>query len=39
MNFASIPLTHHPLGFYWALGIMALAALALWLFLRRQQWT
>jgi len=39
MNFASIPLTHHPLGFFWALGIMALAALVLWLFLRRQQWT
>lgn len=39
MNFASIPLTHHPLGFFWALGIMALAALVLWMFLRRQQWT
>ncbi len=39
MNFSSIPLTHHPLGFYWALGVMAMAAGAIWWFLKRQHWT
>lgn len=38
MNFSSIPLTHHPFGFFWALGIMALSALTIWWFLKRQHW-
>ncbi len=39
MNFSLMPLTHHPLGFYWALGVMALAAGAIWWALKRQNWT
>jgi len=38
MNFAHIPLSAHPLGFLWALGLMALLATVLLLFLRRQGW-
>jgi magnesium transporter len=38
MNFGSIPMTHSPFGFYWALAIMAMLAFVLWWFLRRQRW-
>lgn len=38
MNFTHIPLTNHPFGFFWAIGIMAGFALALWWFLKRQKW-
>jgi magnesium transporter len=38
MNFSGMPLTHHPAGFFWALGLMAAFAAALWWFLKRQRW-
>jgi Mg2+ and Co2+ transporter CorA len=38
MNFSGMPLTDHPAGFFWALGLMVAFATALWWFLRRQQW-
>lgn len=38
MNFSQMPLIHHPLGFFWGLGIMGMAALAIYAFLRRQGW-
>jgi magnesium transporter len=38
MNFSYLPLTHHPLGFYWALGSMAaISAVMLW-WLHRNKW-
>lgn len=38
MNFSSMPLTHHPLGFYWALGSMAaISAVMVW-WLRNNRW-
>ena len=38
MNFEFIPLTKHPLGFYWALGGMAaIAAVMLW-WLKKNRW-
>lgn len=38
MNFSQMPLTHHPLGFYWALGTMfAVTAVMLW-WLRSNKW-
>jgi len=38
MNFSQMPLTHHPLGFWWALGTMfAVAAVMLW-WLRSNKW-
>jgi magnesium transporter len=38
MNFSQMPLIHHPLGFFWGLGIMVVAALGIYGFLRRQGW-
>lgn len=38
MNFAHIPLTGHPLGFYWALGGMAVISAVIVWWLKRQQW-
>lgn len=38
MNFDVIPLSHHPLGFFWASGLMALFALALYWFLKKRGW-
>ncbi len=38
MNFSAMPLTHHPLGFYWALGSMvAISSVMLW-WLRKNRW-
>ena len=38
MNFSSIPLTHDPFGFFWALGSMvAVSAVTLW-WLHRNRW-
>lgn len=38
MNFSQMPLTHHPLGFYWALGSMvAISAVMVW-WLRKNRW-
>jgi magnesium transporter len=38
MNFQHLPLTNHPLGFYWALGTMvAVSAVMLW-WLKRNKW-
>jgi magnesium transporter len=38
MNFSEMPLTHHPLGFYWALGSMfAVTAVMVW-WLRKNKW-
>ena len=38
MNFSAIPLTHHPLGFFWALGSMvAVSAVTLW-WLQKNRW-
>jgi magnesium transporter len=38
MNFSQMPLTHHPLGFYWALGSMgAISAIMVW-WLRKNRW-
>lgn len=38
MNFAHIPLSNHPLGFFWAVGMMILFAGAMLWFLRKQGW-
>lgn len=38
MNFAHIPLSQHPLGFFWAVGMMVLLALVMLWFLRKQGW-
>lgn len=38
MNFAHIPLSTHPLGFFWAVGMMVLFAAAMLWFLRKQGW-
>jgi magnesium transporter len=38
MNFQRIPLSHHPLGFFWALGLMAVFAAGLYWFLRTRDW-
>lgn len=38
MNFVNIPLSHHPLGFFWAVGMMLLLALVMLWFLRKQGW-
>ena len=38
MNFAHIPLSTHPLGFFWAVGMMVLFASAMLWFLRKQGW-
>lgn len=38
MNFAHIPLSNHPLGFFWAVGMMLLLALVMVWFLRKQGW-
>jgi magnesium transporter len=38
MNFDRIPLSHHPLGFFWAIGLMALFAAGLYWFLRTRNW-
>lgn len=38
MNFAHIPLSQHPLGFFWAVGMMFLLALGMVWFLRKQGW-
>lgn len=38
MNFAHIPLSTHPLGFFWAVGLMVLFASAMLWFLRKQGW-
>lgn len=38
MNFSQMPLTHHKLGFYWALGSMvAISAVMVW-WLRKNRW-
>lgn len=38
MNFSQMPLTHHPLGFYWALGSMvAISTVMVW-WLRKNRW-
>ena len=38
MNFSAMPLTHHPLGFYWALGSMvAISSVMVW-WLRKNRW-
>lgn len=39
MNFSGMPLTHSPWGFFGALGIMAVSAVVLWWFIKRQRWT
>jgi magnesium transporter len=38
MNFSNIPLAHHPLGFYWALGGMAAIAAVIVFWLKRNRW-
>ncbi len=38
MNFTHIPLSTHPLGFFWAVGMMVLLALVMLWFLRKQGW-
>jgi len=38
MNFDRIPLSHHPLGFFWAIGLMALFAAGLYWFLKTRNW-
>lgn len=38
MNFSRMPLTHSPLGFFAALGIMAVCALGIWLFIKKREW-
>ncbi len=38
MNFSWMPMTHSPWGFFGALAIMAMSALAIWYFLKRNQW-
>ncbi len=38
MNFERIPMAHHPLGFFFAIGLMALFATGLYAFLRTRHW-
>lgn len=38
MNFDGIPLLHHPWGFFWALGTMALISVVMIWFLRKKGW-
>ncbi len=38
MNFEHLPLTGHPLGFYWALGSMAAVSLVMVWWLKKTQW-
>lgn len=38
MNFTHIPLSDHPLGFFWAVGMMVLLAGVMLWFLRKQGW-
>jgi magnesium transporter len=38
MNFSWMPMTHSPFGFFGALGIMALSAVLIWMFLKRRNW-
>jgi len=38
MNFAHIPMSSHPLGFFWAVGMMGLFAGVMMWFLRKQGW-
>jgi magnesium transporter len=38
MNFSQMPLTHHPLGFYWAVGSMAAVSAVLVWWLRNNRW-
>jgi magnesium transporter len=38
MNFESLPLIHHPWGFAWAIGLMALLAGAMFWVLRKRGW-
>jgi magnesium transporter len=38
MNFQSLPLIHHPWGFFWAIGLMALFAGAIFWMLRKRGW-
>jgi magnesium transporter len=38
MNFVNIPLSHHPLGFFIAVGTMALLALVMRWYLKKQGW-
>ena len=38
MNFERIPLSHHPLGFFWAIGLMAAFAGGLYWFFRTRDW-
>jgi Mg2+ and Co2+ transporter CorA len=38
MNFSAMPLTHDPLGFYWAIGSMVgVSAVFVW-WLRKNRW-
>jgi magnesium transporter len=38
MNFQHLPLTDHPLGFYWALGIMVAVSVVIVAWLKRSKW-
>lgn len=38
MNFSAMPLTHSPFGFFWAIGVMGVAAIAIWWIIKRQDW-
>jgi magnesium transporter len=38
MNFHHLPLTDHPLGFFWALGIMAAVSVTIVWWLKRNRW-
>ncbi len=38
MNFVHIPMASHPLGFFWAVGMMFLLAMAMLLFVKKQGW-
>jgi magnesium transporter len=38
MNFEHLPLTSHPLGFYWALGSMVAVSLVMVWWLKKTQW-
>jgi magnesium transporter len=38
MNFSGMPLVHEPLGFFWALGMMAMVSGVILWWLKRNQW-
>jgi magnesium transporter len=38
MNFQHLPLTNHPLGFFWALGIMVAVSVVILAWLKRSKW-